>query len=942
MTLPVRIDDAVSTENIVGLLRRQVECGAHLRMDSREIEPGDIFVACPGLVGDGRSFISQAISRGAAAILIHDEGYAGLHDELSVPSISVKGLVSRLGEIAHEWYGRPSSALDVWAITGTNGKTTCAYWLAKSLQILGKQAGSIGTLGVIFPDGSIGKSDLTTPDVVSMHRSLAALRDAGASHVAMEASSIGLEQGRLSGVRISTAAFTNLSRDHLDYHKTMQAYEEAKALLFAWPDLKHRVINADDPVGRNLLTRWPSDSVSYGFAASQPSAEYKAENIQMESDGLVFNLSHGSQSIRVKTRLLGEHNVANMLCIAAVMGANGWSLKNVAKALEALEPVSGRLQQVVPVMATVDAPLIVVDYSHTPDALERAIEALRPLAMKRKGRLWCVVGCGGQRDAGKRPLMGGIAQRLADVAVITSDNPRGEQPQDIIRAMLAGVSIERPQPIVEVDRAQAILSAIFKANPSDVILIAGKGHETYQEIAGVRYPFDDRQWAQAGLLLRQGGKIQTDTRKLEAGTVFLALRGETFDGHHYLAQAAQAGAIAAIVETVDTSISMPQVVLGDTRSALLQVGRAWRKQFDIPVVAVAGSNGKTTTKEMIAAIFASWKGESHRLATQGNLNNELGVPLTLLRLNENHHAAVIEMGMNHPGEIDVLARTTEPTAALVNNAQREHQEFMVSVEAVARENGQVFNHLTKSGIAVYPADDAFCALWGNMSGDHQQLRFGLTSDADVWASDIQSDALGSSIHLHTPQGDARLALPVPGLHNVRNALAATACSLAVGVPLSVIVCGLSSFHAVGGRMQPHRLPDGVVLIDDTYNANPDSVRAAIDVLASLPAPRVLVLGDMGEVGNNGPEMHHEVGAYAKQKGIEYLMTLGIATRESALAFGEHAVAFEQVESLQAALQKLGARSLLIKGSRFMKMERVVRGCLAQFGVSPGELVSHAV
>lgn len=942
MTLPVVIDDAVSTENVVALMRRQVECAAQLQIDSRQIEPGDIFVACPGITGDGRNYIQQAIAKGAAAILIHYEGFDGLQTNLPVPAVCVKGLSDRLGDIAHEWYGRPSFALDVIAVTGTNGKTSCAYWLMQAFASAGIKAGSIGTLGVVYPDGRLVDSDLTTPDVVSMHRMLADLRDGGARYVLIEASSIGLEQGRLNAVRIVTAAFTNLSRDHLDYHQSMQAYEAAKGLLFDRPELKHRIINLDDEAGRRLMGRWSGRSIGYGCAKSDMQLDYFAANIRIEDNGLVFELCDDAQRIEIRTRLLGQHNVSNLLCVASVLCANGWSLTEVAQTLANFRPVNGRLQQVEPLIKTVPTPLVIVDYSHTPDALERALEALRPMAVKRQGRLWCVVGCGGQRDAGKRPLMAAIAQKMADHVVITSDNPRAEQPQDIIDEMMLGITGKPSHVTTEADRAQAILSTLFTADEKDVVLIAGKGHETYQEIAGIKHPFDDRQWSQAGLLLRQGCKLQTDSRKLESGSLFLALRGETFDGHDYLAQVEQAGATAAIVDHAVVGVSLAQVVLGDTRAALLQLGRAWRRQFHIPVVAVAGSNGKTTTKEMISAIFAQWTGESNRLATAGNLNNELGVPLTLLRLNREHRAAVIEMGMNHPGEIAVLARATEATVALVNNAQREHQEFMVSVEAVAKENGDVFHHLSPTGIAVYPADDEFTELWDRMSASSNRIRFGLRSDGDVWADNIRSDALGSTLALHTPRGDVELVLPVPGLHNVRNALAATACALAAGVPLAVIIAGLSAFSAVGGRMQPHRLPNGVVLIDDTYNANPDSVRAAIDVLASLPAPRVLVLGDMGEVGDNGPEMHREVGTYAKQKGVEILLTLGEATHESALAFGDQAKAFEQIEALNAELEKIDARSLLIKGSRFMKMERIVRGYLTRCGVNSGELVSHAV
>jgi murE/murF fusion protein len=474
------------------------------------------------------------------------------------------------------------------------------------------------------------------------------------------------------------------------------------------------------------------------------------------------------------------------------------------------------------------------------------------------------------------------------------------------------------------------------------VLIAGKGHETYQEVNGLRTDFDDRQWSRLALLLKDGLELQSDSRKIGPAAVFIALKGETFDGHDYLEQVRASGALAAIVNRIDPAVCLSQIAVGDTRQGLLQIGKAWREQFDIPVIAVTGSNGKTTTKEMIASILAAWLGESQRLATAGNLNNELGVPFTLLRLGTQHRAAVIELGMNHPGEIAVLANTTAPTVALVNNAQREHQEFMVSVEAVAKENGQVLLSLPAGGVAVYPANDTYTLLWDEMSGEHKRLHFGLTQQAQIWPSNIQSDALGTSFLMHTPVGEHQVELSVPGAHNLSNALAAAACGLAAGAPLKSVAQGLSDFHAVSGRMQPHRLAAGIVMIDDTYNANPDSVRAAIDVLASMSGPRVLVLGDMGEVGDNGPAMHYEVGEYARQKGIENLLTLGQATQESARAFGAGAVVCASTERACDALANIPAKSVLVKGSRFMRMERIVREYLERFSEVPGDLVNHAV
>ena len=944
MTLPVAISADVTDAQLVAHVRGLAPGHANLRLDSREIRAGDIFIACPGLVGDGRDHIANAIAAGAVAVLTHlDTDESPSDARWAVPVVGVSGLRARLGGFASEWYGQPSATLQVIAITGTNGKTSCAQWIAQALRGAGIPAGVIGTLGLTLPDGRPEAGSLTTPDVVSVHRTLARLRDLGAQCVIMEASSIGLDQGRLDGVAVAVAAFTNLTRDHIDYHGDMQVYEQAKARLFTWPGLTHAVINADDPAGLRMAQICRAPVVRYGIDFAPESGDVAAREVRAVPDGIHFDLCVGQYNGRVESCMAGMHNVSNFLCVAGVLATQGWKAKQIAAALSSLQSVDGRLEQVVNPLSEKAVAQVVVDYAHTPDALERALQALRPQALARAGRIWCVFGCGGNRDAGKRPIMGEIAARLADRVVVTSDNPRSENPDAIIAQIVAGLPADTTHILIEPDRAQAILHAVMSADPADIVLLAGKGHETYQEVAGRRQLFDDRQWAGAAMLLLQGRPLQSDSRKITSGAVFLALRGDKFDGHDYLSQVSAAGACAAIVEHSVAGEPITQIVLGDTRAALLQLGLAWRRRFAIPLIAVTGSNGKTTTKEMIAAILAAWQGEDGRLATAGNLNNELGVPLTLLRLTAAHKVAVIEMGMNHPGEIAVLAHATRPTVALVNNAQREHQEFMATVEAVARENAQVWQALSVNGVAIYPSDDEFTALWDELSAGHPRQRFGDAGrDADVWASEITADALGSTFLMHTPAGTRRIALPVPGAHNVRNALAAAACTLSVGVPVACVEAGLAGFRAAAGRMQPHRLPGGVVLIDDTYNANPDSVRAAVDVLASLPKPQVLVLGDMGEVGDNGPAMHREVGAYAREMGIDRLFTLGHATRESLLAFGAGAVAFEAEGQVCEALRAIAPASILVKGSRFMRMERIVKDYMDLNGVAPGEVVSHAV
>ena len=439
-------------------------------------------------------------------------------------------------------------------------------------------------------------------------------------------------------------------------------------------------------------------------------------------------------------------------------------------------------------------------------------------------------------------------------------------------------------------------------------------------------------------------RVHTDTRSLQAGDLFVALKGERFDAHDYLAQALASGAAAAIAERGLTEAGMPGLLVADTQQALTHLARAWRQRMHLPLIAVAGSNGKTTVTQMIASILHAWLGDA-AFATAGNLNNHIGVPLTLLRLRQDgavhHRAGVVELGMNHPGEIAELAAITAPTVALVNNAQREHQEFMATVEAVALENGAAISALGASGVAVFPADDEHAPVWHQLAGTRPMLTFALTGAADVtchaeWSGDHWA------VLLQTPAGAVTTTLFVAGWHNVKNALAATACALAAGCPLDAIGRGLEAFEPVKGRSQVKAFVHhgrSCTLIDDSYNANPDSVRAAIDLLHGLPGPRWLVLGDMGEVGDQGPEFHREVGAYAKERGVESLWTAGDASRHAAQAFAG-ARHFASVAELIAALpQAPDCVAVVVKGSRFMKTEQVVAALLAAQTEAPG--AAHA-
>lgn len=415
--------------------------------------------------------------------------------------------------------------------------------------------------------------------------------------------------------------------------------------------------------------------------------------------------------------------------------------------------------------------------------------------------------------------------------------------------------------------------------------------------------------------------VTTDSRAVNAGDLFVALVGERFDGHEYVGEARRRGAVAAMVSTrIESEPAIPQVVVDDTRLALGRLAGDWRGRFALPLVALTGSNGKTTVKEMIASILAAHCGSRGAvLATQGNLNNDIGMPLTLLGLREHHRYAVIEMGMNHAGEIDYLTRIARPGVALVNNAQRAHVGLLGSLEAVAHAKGEIYSGLSQAGIAVVNADDAHAAYWKSINAGRRIVTFGLAAGADVTAA-----RSNGGYRFTIPGGSFSVALRVRGEHNLRNALAACAAAHALGISPEAMGEGLAAFCGVPGRLQRREAPSGAVVIDDTYNANPESMKAAISVLAAEPGRRLFVMGDMGELGDESGEMHAEVGEFARAAGIDALMAVGEASRQAVQTFGRGATHFDDVEPLIRAASREAERgtTILVKGSRFMRMERV--------------------
>ncbi len=498
-------DTTLQIASIVHWLK-QVCPNGELFSDSRKVEPDAghaVFFAYEGDFTDGRNHIASAIDNGAVAIIYEEKGFCW-DSKWNVPHLGVSGLKACAGPIAGAYYGNPAQAMLVIAVTGTNGKTSCTQWIGQSLSRWGRKTAVIGTLGIsVFENGQSGVAEethYTTPDQVQLQRSLAKLHRNGVQCIAMEASSIGIDQGRLNGISIDIALFTNFTRDHLDYHHDMAAYKEAKHKLFNWPELKQVVLNLDDPMGVELARELAGKCVLTGFTLKETDVGIPVLNahyLGYRSRGVEFSVESSFGEARIRTHLIGHFNVSNMLGVLGVLLAAGISWNEAMQSLSELLPPPGRMQQ----MGGGETPLVVIDFAHTPDALEKGLSALRAVANERNGKLWCVFGCGGDRDQGKRPQMGAISEQ-ADFVIVSSDNPRSEDPKEIMRQIVSGM---QKIPLLFEDRAVAILQAVRQASKNDVIFLAGKGHETYQEIKGVKLPFSDADHVALALASRASG-----------------------------------------------------------------------------------------------------------------------------------------------------------------------------------------------------------------------------------------------------------------------------------------------------------------------------------------------------------------------------------------------------------------------------------------------------
>ena len=919
--------------------------------DSRQVTPGALFVAMPGTKIDGTAFIPQAIASGAAAILAPD-GYE-FTQWCPVPVLRAVEPRIALARIAARFYGPGPDT--VVAVTGTSGKTSVAEFTRQIFARLGFKAASLGTLGVVSPSGA-SYGSLTTPDPVTLARTLAALRAEGVTHLAMEASSHGLDQHRLDGVTLAAGAFTNLGRDHLDYHPTMDDYLKAKLGLFErlLRPGQPAVVNSDGARSDDVMTaarRRGLDVLSTGSRGST----IRLDGVTRDGFCQILTLHADGQTITTRLPLLGAYQVENALLAAGLAIAAGADAADAIAALEHLVGVPGRLE----VAAQARGGLAVVDYAHKPEALAACLDALRPFAT---GKLICVMGCGGDRDRGKRPIMGRIAAEKSDIVIVTDDNPRTEPPAAIRAEVLAGIAPADAASVREIgDRTEAIREAVAMLAPGNVVVVAGKGHETGQIVGGTVLPFCDRDeiiaalsggiasasaitasttapnpppaspaptspapapvaplapapvaaspvanaerpplWSIAdaiaatraladGVVAGPITGVSIDTRSLVPGDLFVALADQR-DGHEFVTTAFKAGAAAALVKTDYVRQPGDGLLLRvpDPLAGLENLGRAARAWLspEARVIAVTGSAGKTTAKEMLRAALSAI-GETH--ASEKSYNNHWGVPLTLARMPATTRFAVFEIGMNHAGEITPLSRMVRPHVAVITTVAPAHLGNFDSIEGIADAKAEIFAGLEPGGLAVIPRDNA------HFERLKRQAEAAASSPAIVISDFGEHEATQSlkldGVELHVDGSSAavqlygidhgRLDVGIPGRHNLLNA-AAVLAAIATFVPLSddrprqaLKTFGHGAAGAMAGRGRVEEF-DGILLIDESYNANPASMRAALETMALQPRDRrrIAVLGDMLELGAQSAALHAGLAEAIIACGVDLVLASG--------------------------------------------------------------------
>lgn len=986
-----------------------------LSSDSRKTCPGNLFAAIQGLSVDGHNYLGQAVAAGCSALLINKNRQDLAATEplfQQIPLIAVDDTRIALGEIAAAFYDHPDRELTVIGITGTNGKTTTSFLVEALLAACGKRTGVIGTVNYRFKDKNDTciemEAPFTTPESHTLFALLRRMADENITDIVMEVSSHALAQERLTGMGFDIAVFTNLSRDHLDFHSDMNQYFSSKKRLFtdylkpggqvvimldtlsSKAEEKTYMPDERNDWGRQMKAELESlfhtreDSPAIITCGVTSDCDIHPRDFSIDISGIKARVVSPAGDLPCTSPLVGEFNLRNMLCAIGIGVAHKEDLTCIRQGIETVNNIPGRLERVSLAETPENMPDIFVDYAHTPDALENVLRALKELEPR---RLVCIFGCGGDRDPGKRVLMGKIAGTFSDIVVATSDNPRSESPEMILQQIEEGLKLSPLKRIparemlsgeetrgydIITNRHLAISTAIGCARPGDVILISGKGHENYQLSRKGKVFFDDRIEAKmqlhaaAGMAhtwklewLRQitGGHllhpasgntifsgISTDTRTLNPGDLFLALQGENFDGSLFAEKAVQNGAAGLVINhtpgpegpTLDFKPTVPVLLVPDTLYALGEMAahrRRWNKKLQ--VLAMTGSSGKTTVKEMTGAIL----GRKHSiLKTEGNFNNLVGLPLTLMRLQEEHEIAVLEMGMNRPGEIARLTEIADPDIACIINVQEAHLEGLGSIEGVARAKNELFAGLKPEARAAVNLDDEIVrSLAERLS--LEKITFGCSPESFIRATGIESlGPDGMAFTLHIGNESRQVTIKAVGQHNVSNSLAAAAMTHCAGMDIDEISQGLSSFMPYEKRSCIETLESGVMVLNDCYNANPASMLAALKTLKDLKKNHraVAVLGNMLELGAKSDEAHRTIGKAVSELGIDFLAAYGSQAQNVVKGAADEGMerdaarAFKDKADLAGWLRQIMQDNLikpgdwiLVKGSRGMRMEEII-------------------
>lgn len=969
--------------------------------DSRQVGEGTLFVALPGVGVDGHGFVENAISCGAKVIV----GLNGRLKEIAsdnpgVIFIEVVDSYKAYADISANYFGNPADELVLAAVTGTNGKTTVTYIVEDILKEAGVSVGVVGTVNNRYTTKN-GKTTFlptrfTTPEAFSLQQVLKEMADHDVKFVIMEVSSHALAQSRIGSLSFKAAAFTNLSRDHLDYHHGMDDYFQAKMRLFRDHLQKGGTAVLPQVVGDNGIgsridqiysycTKSDISVINWGVGDE---VDIKLLSQTSSLAKTTIELLLQGKQLAINTLLVGYYNIENILTAMGLCVALGVEEKNILKGVTKTTGAPGRLQRIVTDHWAATGPTVFVDYAHTPDALEKVLSTAKELP---HSELYGVFGCGGDRDSGKRAVMGGIGARLCDVSIVTDDNPRTEDPDHIVNEVVEGVVAQSCSVyplewlksrkskdsgcVVVRDRHEAIQTAITTAKAGDIVVIAGKGHEPYQlTIKGKKY-FDDRVQAKDALLswtvalvaeavagkchtgegdLSFLGQVITDSRVETDNGIFVALKGENHDAHMYVEQAVENGAKCLIVEHPvlgDTS-QVAQIVVADTLKALGDLAAFKRRKLthecDQQIIGLTGSCGKTTVKEMIVAILKRkyLAGEQYPenavLKTEGNFNNLIGLPLSLLPLGVHNRVAVLEMGMNVPGEIERLTEIADPDISCITNIYGAHLLGLHSIEGVADAKEELFQNTKKSGCLVVNLDDERIAA-RSTKYEQKKVTFGASCVArgvtpDVWASNIslmEGGAISFTIHFKDKQQDIHLY--IAGEHNVINALCAAATSIAAGCTLDEIAFGLADFRAPDKRMELMTSGLGFEILNDTYNANPASMEAGLKALANIGrGKKIAVLGDMLELGDDAGKAHYKIGNCAAGLGVDLLISYGEWAGEMQRGWVENGgnvqdvTIFEEKDDIvgfiknQVAQRSLGSKDLILfKASRGLRFETMV-------------------